>query len=229
VDPSTPPWRALETTPGSPETTAPAASVGSLRGWVPIVCFALAIALAVAAFIVAGSGAGGAVEVDGADIVTAAEPTASAGPAGASGSLVEVSGAVVKPGVYRLAHDARIIDAIEAAGGFGPRVDMARADLALNLAAPIHDGEELHVPSRDDASPPAASSGAVAPGGASGGLVDLNTATEGQLDALPGIGPATVAKIVAARPFATVDELRSKGVVGEKTLEKLRPLVTVGS
>ena len=81
------------------------------------------------------------------------------------------------------------------------------------------------MPSRDDVAAAAPSAG----GGpaASGGLVDLNRATETELDALPGVGPATVAKIVAARPYASVDELRSKGVVGEKTLEKLRPLVTV--
>jgi competence protein ComEA len=228
VDPSTPPWRALETTPGPPSPAVPATSGGSLRGWVPVVCFALAIGLAVAAFIVAASGAGGAVEVDGADIVTAADASGSAGPTGSTALLVEVSGAVVKPGVYRLAEGARVIDAVEAAGGFGPRVDMARADAALNLAAPIHDGEELHVPSRDDVSVPAASGAGAAPDGGSGGLIDLNTATEAQLDSLPGVGPATVAKIMAARPFAKIDELQSKGVVGEKTLEKLRPLVTAG-
>jgi competence protein ComEA len=229
VDPSTPPWRALEAASGSPSATAPAASGGSLRGWLPIVCFGLAIVLAVAAFVVAVSGAGGVVEVDGADIVTAADPSGAAGPTIRAALVVEVSGAVAKPGVYRLADGARIIDAIEAAGGFGPRVDMARADAALNLAAPIHDGDELHVPSRDDAAVPVPSSGAAGSTGASGGLIDLNTATDAQLDSLPGVGPATVAKIVGARPFATVDELQAKGVVGEKTLEKLRPLVTVGS
>ena len=229
MDPSTPPWRALDAASPSPSTTAPAASGGSLRGWVPIVCFGLAIVLAVAAFVVAATGAGGAVEVDGADIVTATDPSGAAGSTIRAALLVEVSGAVAKPGVYRLADGARIIDAIEAAGGFGPRVDMARADAALNLAAPIHDGDELHVPSRDDAAVPVPSSGTAGSTGASGGLIDLNTATDAQLDSLPGVGPATVAKIVGARPFATVDELQSKGVVGEKSLEKLRPLVTVGS
>jgi len=199
---------------------------------VPLACFAVAIALAIAAFVAAASGTGGAVEVDGADVVRAADPSGSAAAASAE-LLVEVSGAVVKPGVYRLADGARVIDAVEAAGGFGPRVDMARADAALNLAAPIHDGEELHVPSRDDPALPATggarpATGGAGPATASGGPIDLNTASEAQLDSLPGVGPATVAKIVAARPFATIDELQSKGVVGEKTLEKLRPLVSVG-
>lgn len=226
MEPSTPPWRALEVTAEGPPTAAAAAGSGSLRGWVPIVCFGLAILLAIAAFVVAASGPGGAVEVDGADNVSSADPSGSA-QTDAGRPLIEVSGAVVKPGVYRLADGARVIDAIEAAGGFGPRVDMARADAALNLAAPVHDGEELHVPSRDDAAQAAPSGGT--PDGAPGGLIDLNTATEAQLDSLPGVGPATVAKIVAARPFASVDELQSKGIVGQKTLEKLRALVTAGS
>ena len=225
MDPTTPPWRALEAVP-TPSEPSPATG-SSLRGWVPIACFAMALVLAVGAFLVAASGASsGAIAVDGAEPSTTA-PGDPGGSAVLTGQLlVEVSGAVTRPGLYRLARGARIADALTAAGGFGPRVDAARADRELNLAAPIHDGDEIRVPSRDDVA------GSIAPtrgpGSSGGPLVDLNTATAEQLDALPGIGPATAAKIIAARPFATVGELKSKGVVGDKTLEKLKPLVTVG-
>ncbi len=130
-----------------------------------------------------------------------------------------------------------MVDAIAAAGGYGPRVD-ADAASHLNLAAPVHDGEQVRVATRDDPPPGGGSRAAgqangpaATSSGGSGGLVNLNTATADELDTLPGIGPATAAKIIAAReekPFAAVQELRSRGVVGEATFRKLESLVTVG-
>lgn len=153
------------------------------------------------------------------------------GPAGAA-LVVDVAGAVRRPGVYRLAPGSRVVDAVTAAGGFGPRVDVNAAS-HINLAAVLHDGEQVRVPSRDDtpatsAATPVADAGR---GPSSAGLVDVNTASAAALDALPGIGPATSAKIIAARdeaPFTTVDELRSRGVLGEATFAKVRDLVVVG-
>jgi competence protein ComEA len=164
---------------------------------------------------------------------------------GAAVVVVDVAGAVRRPGVYRLPEGSRVIDAIAAAGGYGPRVD-AVATSHLNLAAPVRDGEQVRVPSRDD--PPAAGGGAApvagagspaggaSSGGASSGSgggapVNLNTASAEELDTLPGVGPVTAAKIIAAReeaPFAAVADLRSRGVVGEATFRKLESLVTVG-
>jgi competence protein ComEA len=159
------------------------------------------------------------------------------GPVGPAGPVVEVAGAVVHPGVYRLAPGARVADAITAAGGYSPRVDAGRADRETDLARIVSDGEEIRIPSRDDpssgpgGSPGSAGGGATGNGTATGsGPVDLNTATEAQLDALPGIGPVTAARIVASRAtqrFRSVDDLQTRKLVGKATLEKLRKLIVV--
>jgi competence protein ComEA len=144
---------------------------------------------------------------------------------------VHVSGAVAEPGLYVLGDGARVVDAVAAAGGFAPDADAA----AVNLARPVSDGEQLHVPAMGAA--PAAgegggpASGAGASGGADGGRVDLNTADVAALDTLPRIGPAIAQRIVDWREangrFTAVEDLLAVPGIGDKMLEALRELVTV--
>lgn len=157
------------------------------------------------------------------------------------GLVVEVAGAVARPGLYHLAAGSRVADAIAAAGGYSRRVDATRTTAAVNLAAHLADGDRVLVPSRDDPAATRGGSGGSAsvgadgssssPGGAAGSaLLDLNRATAAELDALPGIGPVTAAKIVAARqerPFRSVAELRERKLVGPSVFARLRSLVTV--
>src|SRR6185437_13397382 len=163
------------------------------------------------------------VDGTGADAVASSDPDAVAAVV-----VVEVAGAVASPGLYRLPPGSRVGDAVQAAGGYGPRVDVERLGAELNLAATVSDGARIRVPSRDDPAGELSGDGSGDAGGGNG-LVDLNKATQSELEALPGIGPVTATKIIAARdeaPFRTIDELRERGLVGEKTFESIRALIT---
>jgi competence protein ComEA len=162
-------------------------------------------------------------------------PDGSAPPAEEHGQplMVDVTGAVEAPGLYRLPADSRVGDAIAAAGGYSLSVDIEASAAQLNLARPLADGDKVHVPRRGEAPPPPLSHDPVsAPTGATGaGLIDVNSADQRLLETLPGIGPVTAGKIIAARseaPFATVDDLLGRKVVGPATFEKIRPLISVG-
>jgi competence protein ComEA len=203
-------------------TGAPALAVLGIAGAAVVGILAIVIAL----------GGNGGETVAGPEDAFGAVSTDRVAAAGGE-IVVDVNGAVVTPGVYRLAPGARIGDAVDAAGGFSPRVDADRVGAELNLAAALADGEQVRVPSRDDVAPTAAGggSGGTPGGGAGAGAINLNTATQAELESLPGIGPVTAGKIIASRaqgPFRTVDELRERGLVGEKTFEDIRALVTVG-
>ncbi len=140
----------------------------------------------------------------------------------ASTSLyVHVSGAVNAPGLYVLHADARVVDAVAAAGGLAEDAEAA----GVNLARPVTDGEQVIVPRVGEA-PAAGPAGVTADG-----RVNLNTADEGALDTLPGVGPAIAGRIIEWREangrFASVDDLLSVSGIGPKMLESLRDLVTV--
>jgi competence protein ComEA len=151
--------------------------------------------------------------------------TAGAATGDPSGQVaVHVTGRVRRPGLVRLPAGSRVQDAIHAAGG-----TTAGADLdAVNLARKLTDGEQVRIPAHGEPPPPAPA-GAGGPGAASG-PVDLNTATEEQLDALPGVGEVTADRIIAyrtAHPFTAVDELLEVPGIGQRRFEQLKDLVTV--
>lgn len=162
---------------------------------------------------------------------------------------VDVTGAVVRPGLVALPETARLAEAIAAAGGLAGDADRDR----INLAGRVRDGERIYVPRRGEQSVPPVVAGApgggveAGTGGPSGsggaasgattttaaGPIDLNRATAEQLDTLPGVGPATAKAIIDYRtehgPFQAVDELDQVHGLGRARVEQIRPHVRVGA
>ena len=165
------------------------------------------------------------------------ESTAPTEPTPSAEVVVHVSGAVKRAGVYRLAPDSRVADAIEQAGGATEHADLD----ALNLAEPLQDGQKIHVPRKGEVSPPTVASVAPsrtprsAPQAAATATtqfpINLNTATADQLEAIPGIGPVLAQRIIEYRQthgrFQSVDELLEVRGIGPKRLENMRPYVVV--
>lgn len=190
----------------------------------------LLLALAAGWLLVAGSGPSplaSAAPTEGVSTATTDGALATASVEASGGDLVvDVEGGVAEPGIQHLPDGSRVADAIFAAGGYGPKADLAAAARQLNLAAELSDGQQVYVPQVGDAAPAGASPGTAS----AGGLVNLNQATPEELDALPGIGPVTVQKIVAARqeePFRTLDDLVQRKVLTASQLSKVRDQVTV--
>ncbi len=141
--------------------------------------------------------------------------------------VVDVVGAVRRPGLYRLPDPSRVADAVARAGGTTPKANLE----AVNLAAPLADGEQVVVPATVASAAGGPAGGGTPTGAASapGAPVSLSTATLEQLDALPGIGPVTAQKILDYRAahgaFKSVDELDAVSGIGPARLDQLRGLV----
>jgi competence protein ComEA len=132
--------------------------------------------------------------------------------------MVHVTGAVLSPGLYYLPDGSRVNDAIQAAGGFLENADVS----FLNLAGIIKDGDKIHVPE-------------LLPGlsiGGSGLLVNINSATQTELENLPGIGPTLAKRIIDYRNqygfFDTIDSIKAVPGFGEAVFEQIKDLITVG-
>jgi competence protein ComEA len=167
------------------------------------------------------------------DVVAPVEPVSDASkPATQPALVVHVVGAVRRPGLFRLREGARVADAVARAGGATGKAYLA----GLNLAAPLVDGIQVVVPTKDAGvagAGPSAGAGLPAPPGAAGALgrkVSLAMATAEELDELPGVGPVTAQTIIDYRtehgPFRSVDDLDAVPGIGPTRVEQLRELVT---
>lgn len=226
-----------------PETLRGRAALGSAQ--LTVVAVVVALGLAVTCWWVVRSDAGAPAApapVDTSPVADLVEvpsvpapapaAAAAASPSGAPAEVVEVvvdvAGKVRRPGIVVLDAGSRVVDALDAAGGARPGVDLS----SLNLARLLVDGEQVLVGRTGVAPPVAGATGATGTTGAPIALVDLNRATTVELEALPEVGPVTAAAILAWRDehggFSAVDELLEVDGIGEATLGQLRPFVTVG-
>ena len=223
------PWRALESAEESPGATVPGRWKPSTR-LLMLAAVAVLAAVSLAAVAFAEMRPAGQVE-----LVSGPSGTADVGPSPSRATVVvQVAGAVARPGVYSLPPGSRVADAIAAAGGYSTEVDPRAAESKLNLAAKVQDAQLIVVPRRGDATAGASGATSVATGAgasaAASGPINLNTASAADLDTLPGIGPATAAKIIASReekPFTSVDDLVARKILTPTTLAKFRDRVTV--
>lgn len=152
--------------------------------------------------------------------------------------VVEVSGAVAKPGVYTLDSDARLVDALTAAQGATTDADQYYMSRALNQSARLTDGQKIFIPTPDDQSIELACADILgrtdqstladdSSGGGDEALVSINEASQSELEALPGIGSKRASDIIAGRPYAAAEQLLTTGVVTEKIFEAIENLITL--
>ncbi len=138
---------------------------------------------------------------------------------------IDVEGQVINPGVYSLNTDARIQDALIAAGGMSSQADRKQ----INLAAKVADGQKIYVPAQGEAMP--AGSSMISSSGSTAqnpnGPVSINSATESELDSLPSVGPVTAQKIINGRPYAVLQDLVSKKILGQKTYDKIKDMISL--
>ncbi len=142
---------------------------------------------------------------------------------------IDVVGAVIKPDVYELEEGSRVSDALTAAGGFNASADREWVAKNLNRAAKIIDGGKIYIPTLHERSSSPLSN-ISNPGnllGVSSAKINLNTASSVELESLPGIGPVLASKIISGRPYQTIEELKTRKIVGNALFEKIKDQISL--
>lgn len=144
--------------------------------------------------------------------------------------VIDVSGEVESPGVYTLSSNSRLQDALTAAGGLSGKADRAYVSSSLNLASKLRDGIKIYIPAVGEEIKTSTPVNTLVDSGqvvASSGIPSINSATQAELEALPGVGPVTALKIINNRPYSALEELLSKKSVGKSLFEKIKDLISL--
>ena len=140
---------------------------------------------------------------------------------------VDIEGAVLKPGIYKLPAESRLHDALIVAGGLTKNADRGNVAKGLNLAAKLTDGGKLYIPFQGEEFTASGGQSVLGAENSRSGSININLANEKELDSLPGVGAVTAQKIIAGRPYKSIDELTQKKIVGQKVFENLKDKITV--
>jgi len=132
--------------------------------------------------------------------------------------VVDIGGEVVRPGVYKLPVGSRIEDALRVAEGLTVGADTDYINKYLNRAAKLSDGQKLYIPHKSEARSTKSETNS---------KISINSASQGELEGLPGIGPVTAGKIIAGRPYQNISELIEKRIVGQKLYDQIKDLVSI--
>lgn len=161
----------------------------------------------------------------------ASSPSPSASPTPPATIVVDIEGAISKPGVRELPGGSLVADAIKAAGGFTQDADRVAVAKNMNQAEALKDHQKVYVPLIGETVAKAAGTDSDSDSGEAGGLININTADGQELEELPGVGPAIAEKIIDYRDafgsFETIEELMEVSGIGEKTFEKMKDQITI--
>lgn len=138
---------------------------------------------------------------------------------------VDIAGEVNMPGVYSLSPTSRVNDLIEKAGGLTSEADMEWIGKSLNRAQLLHDGDKLYISGRGDVKSDQSITNNIESTSTTNVKTNINTASSSELEELPGIGEKTAAKIIDGRPYQSIEDLRTKKIVGESVFTKIKDLI----
>jgi competence protein ComEA len=138
--------------------------------------------------------------------------------------VVDISGAVKKSGVYKIAKDSRLEDVVNAAGGLGADVNQEYISKYLNMAQKLSDGMKIYIPFEGEQGimQAGSSAGGVAGVSTTPGKINVNSSSQSELEALSGVGPVTASKIISGRPYQKIEDLLNNKVVSKSVFEKIK-------
>lgn len=150
------------------------------------------------------------------------QPSASSTKIQPQSIVVDIEGAVIKPGVYKLSSDSRIVDVLAAAGGMSEEADREWVEKNINLAKLAQDGLKIYIP-RIGEEILSSGEGATSQTNAT---ININTASASDLDTLPGVGAVTADKIISGRPYETVDDLLERKILSQSVFDKIKDKIS---